>query len=168
VPIETVRASDGTHTIVDELLSCHTIQIDNVASWNGSGRDNRECAVFLAGGPDRDFNVLTQSSKELHKASNGEVTGTVPHQQGNLWLLHAEDFGNLDLCHAAVLKDGIDLQGELRLEQLLLRIGKPKVSKDVPAAFGYAGNTIARFLDFCFHFSSAFLDNHARPLQGVV
>jgi hypothetical protein len=34
--------------------------------------------MFLAGGPNCDFNVPTQSSEELHKASNGEVTCTVP------------------------------------------------------------------------------------------
>src|SRR5487761_643647 len=94
-----------------------------------SGRDNRQCTMFLASGPDGDFNVLAQSSKELHKTSNGKVTSAVPHQQGNLRLLHAEDFGDLDLCHAAFLEDGVDLQGELRLEQPLLGIGKAKVSK---------------------------------------
>ena len=95
--------------------------------------------MFLTGGPDGDFNILTQSSKELHKASNGKVTRAVPHQQRDLRLLHAENFGDLDLCHAAILEDRVDLQRELRLEQLLLGIGKAKVSKDVPAAFGYAG-----------------------------
>jgi hypothetical protein len=88
--------------------------------------------MFLARWPDGDFNVLTQGSKELHKASNGEVTRTVPHQQRDLRLLHAKDFGDLDLCHAAVLKDGIDLQGELCLEQLLLRIRKACTSTAKP------------------------------------
>ena len=124
--------------------------------------------MFLARWPDGDFNVLTQGSKELHKASNGEVTRTVPHQQRDLRLLHAKDFGDVDLCHAAVLKDGIDLQGELCLEQLLLRIRKAKVSKDVPAAFGYAGNAIGCFLGFRFHFSSAFLGSRGlHPLVSV-
>jgi len=124
--------------------------------------------MLLACWPDGDFNIPTQSREEFHEASNREVTRAVSHQQRHLGLLNAEDFGDLDLCHAAVLEDRVDLQRELRLEQLLFGIGKTKVSKDVPTAFGYAGNTIARFLDFCFHFSSAFLDNHARPLQGVV
>lgn len=106
--------------------------------------------MFLASGPDGDFNVLTQSSKELHKASNGEVTRTVPHQQRHLRLLHAENFGDLNLYHAAVLKDGIDLQGEPCLEQFLLRIGNAKVCKDVSAAFGHASKAIACFLGLRF------------------
>ncbi len=115
-----------------------------------SRRNNRECAVFFAGGPDGDFNILTQSREEFHKASNGKTTGTVPHQQRDLRLLHSEDLGDLDLCQAAILEDGVDLQGELRLEQLLLWIGKAKVSKDVPTAFGYAGNSTCAFLVLLF------------------
>lgn len=135
---------------------------------NDSGRDDRERAVFLACWTDGDFNILAQSRKELHEASNREITRAVSHQQRHLGLLDAEDFGDPDLCHAAVLEDGIDLQGQLGLEQLLLGIGKAKVSKDVPAAFGYAGNSATSFFGFASHFSSAFLDNRVRPLQAVV
>ena len=135
---------------------------------NDSGRDNRECPVLLACWPDGDFNVLAQSREKFHQAANGKITGAVSHQQRHLGLLHAEDFGDLDLCHAAVLEDGIDLQRKLRLEQLLLRIGKAKVSKDIPAAFGHAGNPAACLFGFALHFSSAFLENHARHLQAVV
>jgi hypothetical protein len=124
--------------------------------------------MFLAGGADGDFNVLTQSSKELHKASDGEVTRTVSHQQGDLRLLDAEDLGDLDLCHATVLEDGVDLQGELRLEQLLLRIGKAKICKDVAAALGYARSAIACFVGFRFHFSSAFLRGRAQHPRAAV
>ena len=135
---------------------------------NDSDRDDRERAVFLACWTDGDFNILAQSRKELHEASNREITRAVSHQQRHLGLLDAEDFGDLNLCHAAVLEDGIDLQGELGLEQLLLGIGKAKVSKDVPAALGYAGNSATSFFGFASHFSSAFLDNRVRPLQAVV
>ena len=55
----------------------------------GSGGDNREYAVFLAGGPDGDFNILTQSCEKFHEPSDGKVTRAVPHQQGDLRLLHA-------------------------------------------------------------------------------
>lgn len=118
--------------------------------------------MFLSGRPDGDFNILTQSREEFHEASDREITRTVSHQQGDLRLLHAEDFGDLDLCHAAILEDRIDLQRELRLKKLLLSIGKAKVGKDVPAAFGYAGNAIACFGGFHFHFSSASLGSRAQ------
>jgi hypothetical protein len=38
----------------------------------------------------------------------------IPHQQSDLRLLHAEDFGDLHLRHDFVLEDRVDLQGELR------------------------------------------------------
>ena len=38
--------------------------------------------MFLAGGPDGDFHVLTQSGEEFQEASDGEVTRAVVHQQG--------------------------------------------------------------------------------------
>jgi hypothetical protein len=53
--------------------------------------------VFPARGPDGNFNVLTQRSEEFHQASNGKITRAVAHEQGDLGLLHAENFGDRDL-----------------------------------------------------------------------
>src|SRR5579864_1245323 len=114
--------------------------------------------MLLAAGADGDFNVLAQSREELHEASNREVSRPVAHQQRNLRLLHAEDFGDLHLCNAGVLEDRIDLKGELGLEEFLLGIGKAKVCEDVSTALGYAGGALACFSGFGVHFSSAFLD----------
>ena len=108
--------------------------------------------MFLARWPDSDFNVLAQGGKERHKTSDGEVTRTVPHEQGDLRLLHAEEFGDLGLFQTAALDDCMDLQGELRLEQFLLGVGKAKVGKDVPAAFGDAGKSMACSFGSRFHF----------------
>jgi hypothetical protein len=123
--------------------------------------------MFLAGGPHRDFNVLTQSHEKFHETSDGEVTRAVPHQQGNLRLPHAENLGDFDLRHAAALEDRMDLQDEPRLEQLLLRIGKAEVREDVSAALGYTGNAGVCFSCFGFQLSSAFLYSPARlPLAA--
>ncbi len=46
--------------------------------------------MLLTGGPDGDFNVLTQSGEEFHKASHGKVARAIPHQQGDLRLLHSD------------------------------------------------------------------------------
>jgi len=119
-----------------------------------SGGDNGKRAVFLARGPDGDFDVLEQGGEKLHEAANGKVARAVAHQQGDLRLLHAENFGDLHLGHAAVLEDRVDLQGELRFEQLLLGIGKSQVGKDVSAAFGYPGSALAGSSCLGFHFSS--------------
>lgn len=113
--------------------------------------------MFLAAGPDGDLHVLTQGREKFHEAADGKVTGPVPHQQRDLRLLHAENFGDLDLSHAAILEDCIDLQSKLRLEQFLFGIWKAKVCKDVSAALRYARYALACFSRFGFHLSSAFL-----------
>src|ERR1700693_1907768 len=118
--------------------------------------------MFLTGGPHGDFNILAQSRKEFHKASDRKAARAVAHQQGNLGLLHAENFGDLHLGHAAALKDRINLQGELRFEQPLLGIWEAKICKDVSAAVDYAGNALAFLPGFGCHPSSAFLGALAR------
>ena len=135
----------------------------------GSGGNDREDAMLLAGRPDGDLHVLTQNGEEFHEASDGKVARAVAHQQGDLRLLHPENFGDLNLSHATTLEDRVDLQSELRLEQFLFGIGKAKVCGDVSTAFGYADNSAACFFGFGFHFNSAFLDSSARlPLQGAI
>src|ERR1700687_4591444 len=84
-------------------------------------------------------------------------------------LLHAEDFGYLDLPHAAVFEDRIDFEGELRVAHVLLLIVQAEVCKDVSAAFGYAGNAFACFSCLVFQSSFAFLYSPARlPLAAVL
>jgi hypothetical protein len=96
-------------------------------------------------GTDGDFNVLTKSRKEFHKASDGKIASAVPHWQGDLMPLHAKNFAHFHLWHTAALEDRTDLQAELSLEQLLFGIGKSKVREDVSAAFGDAGNAAVCF-----------------------
>lgn len=94
--------------------------------------------MLLAGWSNGDFNVLAQSGKKFHQASNGKITRTVSHQQRNLRLLHTENLGDLYLRHAAVFKDPVDLQRQPRLQQILFGIGQTQVGEDVSASFGYA------------------------------
>src|SRR5690349_2990872 len=49
-----------------------------------SGKGDGHYAVFLARGPDRDFNVLAEGGQEGHQALDGEIAGTVAHEQGYL------------------------------------------------------------------------------------
>lgn len=122
--------------------------------------------MLLAGGPYGDFHVLTQSREEFYEASNGKVARAIPHQQGDLGLPHAENFGDLNLRHAAIFQDCIDLQGKLGLEQFLLGIGKAQVCKDVSAAFGYVSHALGCFFHFGFHLNSAFLCGPVQLLQA--
>ena len=78
--------------------------------------------MFLASGPYGDFDVLTQSREKFHEASDGKVARAISHQQRDFRLSHVENFGDLNLCHAAVLQDCVDLQGELGLKQLLFGV----------------------------------------------
>jgi hypothetical protein len=50
-----------------------------VIEWLLSVQAEIQYAVLLAGGPDGDFNVLTQSGEEFHEASDRKVTRAVPH-----------------------------------------------------------------------------------------
>jgi hypothetical protein len=136
-----VRGFDSHHSpqnlVLIRLIEQWRLRKKQNGTGISSGRDNKECAMFLASGPDGDFNILTESDEKFRKASNGKITCTVPHQQGGLRLLHAENFGDLDLCRAAVLEGRINLEREPRLEQLLFWIGKTKVCKDVSAASSF-------------------------------
>lgn len=110
--------------------------------------------MFLLCGPDSDFNVMAEGNEKFHEAPDGKVARSVSHQQGELWLTYTKDFGDLDLRHTRGFEDGVDLQGESRFEQLLIWIGKAKVRKDISAAFGDIGGSVATSLSF--HFNSAF------------
>jgi hypothetical protein len=85
--------------------------------------------VSLARRPNGDFNVLTQSREKFHGASHRKIARPVSHQKGNLRLTHAQDFRDLGLRHAAIIENQIDLQGELRFQQLTFRIGKSRSAK---------------------------------------
>src|SRR5215470_2510302 len=101
--------------------------------------------MFLATGPNGDFYVRTQGRQKFHEASDGKIASAVSHQQRDLRLRYAENFGDLDLCHATIFEDCIDLQSELRFEQFLFGIGKAKVYEDVSAAFGYVSHALGCF-----------------------
>ena len=80
--------------------------------------------------------------------------GAVAHQQGHLRLLNPKDLSDLCLRQAAVLEDRMNLQRELRLEQLLLGIGKAEGPEDVSATFSYAGDSLGSFSRFGFPFGA--------------
>jgi len=70
------------------------------------GGDDGEGALLFAGGADGDFDVLAEGGEKFHEAADAEVAGAVAHEQGNLGLLNAENFGEFDLGRAAGFEDG--------------------------------------------------------------
>src|ERR1035437_10090561 len=85
-----------------------------------SGKGDGHGAVFLARGPDRDFNVLAEGGQEGHQALDGEIAGTVAHEQGYLRLGDADDVPGLRLGELARLDNVVYLQGQSRLQLFLL------------------------------------------------
>lgn len=119
--------------------------------------------MFLPRLADSDFHILTECSEEFHQAADGKIAGTIAHEQRDLGLLYAQDFGDLDLGQATVFEDRIDLQGELGFEELLFGIEETEIGEDVSGAFGYARCSAAGFFGFVFQFIGAFLDGGVRP-----
>jgi len=120
-----------------------------------SGGEHRNRAMLFACGTNRDYNVPAQSCKTLHEPADRETSCAIPHQQRYLRLLYAKDFGDLDLCHLAVLEDRMDLQREPRLEQLLLGIRKTKVRENISTAFDHGTRALRRRLVVNFHMTPA-------------
>lgn len=104
----------------------------------GSGGEDGDGSVGFAGGADGDLDVVAEGGEKFHEAADAEIASAIAHQQRDLRLLDAESFGELDLGLAASFQERIDLQGELGLDQFLLRIGEAEIGEDVSAAFGYA------------------------------
>jgi hypothetical protein len=84
--------------------------------------------------------------------------------------LHAKDFRDLDLFHAAVFEERVDTQRELRFEQLLFGIGNSKVCKNVSAALSYVCSAAFSFLCFRFDlnfFPCNFVSRARRAYSGI-
>lgn len=79
--------------------------------------------MLFARGTNGDFNVLTEGREKFHETPDGKVARAVSHQQRDLGLMYAEDPGDFGLCLTARFEERMDLQGKLRLEQILLGIG---------------------------------------------
>ena len=51
----------------------------------------------FAGGADADLEIVAESGEKLHEAADAKVASAMAHQQGNLRLLDAENFGECKL-----------------------------------------------------------------------
>ena len=105
--------------------------------------------MFLVGRPHGDFHVLTQSREKFHEGSNGKVGRAISHQQRDLRLPHSESFGGSRLVSCRCLSGCADLQRRLGLEQLLFRIGKAQVCKNVSAASQPISGVVSSFTFAC-------------------
>lgn len=66
-------------------------------SYMRSGGNDGKGAAWFARGAGGDLDVSAEGGGEFHEASDAEVAGAIARERGNLRLLDAEDFGELDL-----------------------------------------------------------------------
>ena len=85
-------------------------------------RHHGHFAVLLPRGPDDNLNVLSERGEELHEALDGKGSGAVAHQCGNVRLPYTENLSRFRLLEAALLDEAVDLEGELGLQEFLLRM----------------------------------------------
>src|SRR5436309_1990054 len=125
-------------------------------------RDEGDLALFLAGGPDDDLNVLAKSGEKVHKAFDGKGTCAIAHQGRDVRLLDAENLPGFGLLEAAFFYEAVNLQGQPGFQELLFGVRETEISKDIPGAFLRAGGS------FCSHshFSFAFLREAVRLRPG--
>src|ERR1035438_4933935 len=90
-------------------------------------------AMFLAGWPHGDFNVLAQGGQKVHEPLDGEVAGLPAHQTGNMRLPDSQNRASLCLGESAILDQQVDLERDPGLELLPFRVGKAEVGKNVAA-----------------------------------
>lgn len=137
-----------------------------VVSFGGDGKcplsDERDFPLFLAGGPDGDFDVLAEGGEKVHEALDGKGAGAVAHQGGNMRLLDAEDLASFGLLEAAFFDEAINLERKLGLQKFLLGMGETEVGKNISTAFFDPD----RFSCSGSHVSSAFLCGGVRPEPG--
>lgn len=108
-----------------------------------SGR-NGDLALAGAGGTDGDLHVLPESDEEFHEALDGEGSGAIAHQRGDVRLADAKDSASFGLGEAAAADDAVDLQGEPGADEFALRVGQAEVGEDIAGA-QFSPDLVVRF-----------------------
>src|ERR1051326_7865233 len=81
-----------------------------------------------------DFDILIQRDQEPKQALDRELPEVAAQHFGDVGLRDAEHFTSLNLFQAPLLHDAVDLEHELRLDQVLLGVGHADVLEHVTAA----------------------------------
>src|ERR1700728_2327484 len=80
------------------------------------------------------LNVLIERNEETQQALYGKLPELPAQHLGDIGLPDAEKLGGLDLFEAALLQEGVDLEDQLRLDQMLRGIWYAKILEHVPAS----------------------------------
>lgn len=89
-----------------------------------SSGDKRHLAVCLAPLFDTDLDIVSESGEELHQARGGKRAGTTAHEIRDVRLRNTEDLPGLCLRQLPRFDGAENLQRQIRLQQLLVRVGQ--------------------------------------------
>jgi hypothetical protein len=81
-----------------------------------------------------DVYVVIEGDEEVQKALDGELAEVAAQQLGDIGLADAEQGGGLDLFEAALFHDRVDLEDQLRLDQVLFGVGQAEIFEHVAAS----------------------------------
>ena len=77
------------------------------------------------------LDILTEGNKETQQPFDGELPKFTAQHLGHIGLADAEQARGFDLFQAALFHNRVDLQHQLRFDEMLLGIGKAKVFEDI-------------------------------------
>jgi len=85
-----------------------------------------------------DFNILVERHEEAQKALDGKLPELTAEHLGDIGLFDAEQTGGRRLCQAACFHDGLDLEHQLRLDQVFFPVRHTDLLEDLlPASGGW-------------------------------
>ncbi len=99
-----------------------------------SSGDNRHLAVFFTPLFDADLDIVSESGEELHQALGGKRAGTTAQEIRDVRLRNTEDLPGLCLRQLPRFDGAENLQRQIRLQQLLVRVGQAQIGEHVAAA----------------------------------
>jgi hypothetical protein len=80
-----------------------------------------------------DLNILIERNEEAQKALNRKLPEFAPQHLGDIGLFDPEKIGSLNLLQPAIFHDRVDLENELRLDQVFFGIRDADILEDIPA-----------------------------------
>lgn len=84
---------------------------------------------------DADLDIVSESREKLHQAIVGKRASTTAHEIRDVRLRNPENLSGLRLRQLPCFDGAENLQGQIRLQQLLLvRVGQAQIGEDVAAA----------------------------------
>lgn len=72
--------------------------------------------------------------EKVQKTLNGKLPEPASEHLGYIWLTNAKQIGGFHLFQTALFHDGVNLEHQLSLDEMLIRISHPDILEHIPAA----------------------------------